>query len=987
MKIKTGIATIIFVLLAFLSNKNIAQLAGSYTIPGSYPSLAMAINDLNLVGVAGPVTININAGYTESVIPGGYTLTATGTAANPITFQKNGIGANPLLISYTTGIGNPGTAIQDGIFRIIGSDYITFDGLELRDTNTTNPKTMEFGFCFFKNNTTDGCQYNTVKNCVIKMRTINNPGGWYVSGSRGIEVSNTFSATQTATANTTSASGSNSYNKFYNNTIKECYTSISLLGFNDISPFSFMDTDNDIGGSSISTGNRILNFGGVGTGSLAGIQTYYQRNANISYNLINNNNGSGADHPGVTIKGIASGTAQSTNVSITNNTITLKDSYTLLINQTAIENIAGSTPLSNTVDITNNVITGCSTPLTNQINFRGIHNTANSDVLNINGNILTNNSSAALYNTFYSIYNTGTVVSAINISNNLISGITLSNTPSNFQLKVINSAVTSSICNLSISGNTLQSVTYNGVSNSDFTFISNAASPSITTISYNSLGTQTLSNLGKVYFIDNNAFAVPITNISYNTITGNIYNNQALLFAGCISNGSSIGSTLTLNNNNFSNFTGGSICSVYGIQILNTGMQFVRSNTVTNLSVADPLYGIYMPSGSTGSTIENNIIGNLNGVQVFGINFGSVISNGLDVKNNIVNSLTGSKEVNGIYSSGANSPDITKNKIYDLATSSSYYQVRGIYLGGNVNGTLNISNNLVGDLKRLAAANCNTCITGVDLQAYQPNTKIYFTHNTIYLDATPTGTNFSSFALNAVSSAGGGGDEMFFKNNIIINNSVPLGTGSVVAFQRSSFFNSNYNNSSNNNIFYTGSGPSHYIYSDGTNTYTTLAAFKTYISPAESNSKTELSPFTTTVGAMSNYLDINTSIPTLVESGGMAGTGINDDYAGNLRNPVSPDIGAWEGNYTIPLYLSKNFKDSENIELYPNPTSGELILKTEQKENLIFEIYNVIGQQILKQKITEAETKIDLKEQANGIYFVKVLEEGKTIYNLKIIKQ
>ena len=93
-----------------------------------------------------------------------------------------------------------------------------------------------------------------------------------------------------------------------------------------------------------------------------------------------------------------------------------------------------------------------------------------------------------------------------------------------------------------------------------------------------------------------------------------------------------------------------------------------------------------------------------------------------------------------------------------------------------------------------------------------------------------------------------------------------------------------------------------------------------------------------------------------------------------------------EPNWFSPTGI-KNSINKINIKLYPNPTSSELILQTELKENLTLEIYNVIGQQILKQKITETETKINLKEQANGIYFVKVLEEGKTIYHSKIIKQ
>ena len=83
-----------------------AQLSGSKAIPGSgttgYATLAAAITDLNAQGVgAGGVTFNLAPGYTETAA--NLLITATGTAANPIVFQKGtGTGANPTI---TAGVG------------------------------------------------------------------------------------------------------------------------------------------------------------------------------------------------------------------------------------------------------------------------------------------------------------------------------------------------------------------------------------------------------------------------------------------------------------------------------------------------------------------------------------------------------------------------------------------------------------------------------------------------------------------------------------------------------------------------------------------------------------------------------------------------------------------------------------------------------------------------------------------------------------------
>ena len=87
-------------LLCFISSASYAQLTGTKTIPGDYASIAAAVTDLNAQGVgAGGVTFNVAAGYTET-LTARINMTATGTAANPIIFQKSGSGANPKLTAF-----------------------------------------------------------------------------------------------------------------------------------------------------------------------------------------------------------------------------------------------------------------------------------------------------------------------------------------------------------------------------------------------------------------------------------------------------------------------------------------------------------------------------------------------------------------------------------------------------------------------------------------------------------------------------------------------------------------------------------------------------------------------------------------------------------------------------------------------------------------------------------------------------------------------
>src|SRR5437867_2818443 len=84
--------TALLFLLIVITGSLKAQISGIKTIPGDYNTIALAVAALNSSGVgSGGVTFNVAAGYTET-ITARINLTATGTAANPIVFQKSGAG-------------------------------------------------------------------------------------------------------------------------------------------------------------------------------------------------------------------------------------------------------------------------------------------------------------------------------------------------------------------------------------------------------------------------------------------------------------------------------------------------------------------------------------------------------------------------------------------------------------------------------------------------------------------------------------------------------------------------------------------------------------------------------------------------------------------------------------------------------------------------------------------------------------------------------
>lgn len=70
------------------------------------------------------------------------------------------------------------------------------------------------------------------------------------------------------------------------------------------------------------------------------------------------------------------------------------------------------------------------------------------------------------------------------------------------------------------------------------------------------------------------------------------------------------------------------------------------------------------------------------------------------------------------------------------------------------------------------------------------------------------------------------------------------------------------------------------------------------------------------------------------------------------------------------------------VKMYPNPFSGEFTIETPIETEIT--IVNTLGQPVLSNCVIEGKNRIDLKEQASGIYFVQIKETNKMF---KLIKE
>lgn len=868
----------LFCLLILLSGIMVkAQLSGIYNIPTNYPTLASAISALNTLGVSGAVTINIPAGYTETAPAGGYVFTATGSALNTITFKKTRAGANPLISAYAGGTGVPSSATQDGIWRFIGSDYIIVDGIDLTDPNLTNPSTMEFGFGFFKATTSNGCQNNVIQNCVISLNRVNNAAGAGPSadGSRAINVVNALNTAQATVLTPISASGSNSNNKFYANTIQNCNVGISIIGYAAPSPFTLADTDNDIGGTLSVNGNTIVNYGGAAaaTNPAAAIRTLAQYNINVANNVINNNNGSGVNHVS-TLRGIYLNTAASANATIINNTLTLNSSATTAPAY-VIENVSGASASNNTVAINNNVITNATHTTNTSGSFIGIfNNAASAAYLFISGNTFSGVNSRSTTGANYLIYNTGAVTTAITITNNLIANCTNTSTGTGAYYSIFNNAVSTAVLNMS--SNTFTNISAYASTGATYLIYNASATNNSVTISNNLVSntTYSINSNGIFYGLYNAGTSTANLSVNSNTFTNHtingfngvvylMYNTGAIgnsisfannQITACSNSFASTGTYYGVFNNvapspnlimNGNVFSGDAYAATTGsvLLILNRG---AVSNTFTNVSFDNNLisnctfsasstapfigvanHGVACSNLSMSSnTITTNDWLTTTSARFLLQNTGPV-ANTIDLNTNMVanctftNNTTGT--FNGILNTGQctvaiNACGNTFSNVVNRATSGgAYYLLNSGTMSG---GIITMTNNLI--------TNCSNSTTGTaDFYAVQNQGISFssllmsnntFTNNTF---AAATGATNLLYNTGAVSTSI---NSITISDNLIGNCTGSMSSsGAFYGIYNNNASCANLNISTNtftNNANYAANGAVHLVYNRGTITNT-----------------------------------------------------------------------------------------------------------------------------------------------------------------------
>jgi SprB repeat/Fibronectin type III domain/Putative metal-binding motif/Secretion system C-terminal sorting domain len=479
-----------------------------------------------------------------------------------------------------------------------------------------------------------------------------------------------------------------------------------------------------------------------------------------------------------------------------------------------------------------------------------------------------------------------------------------------------------------------------GITTSTVTAIENASGTK-SVLTYNNKGTMignsitaTLTGTGVFYGIYNLGGSPDTLLINNNvvnnitTTTGTVY----LLFQ-------SINTTFypryaQANNNQLTNAvrTGGTL---YGLYFSSIGLtQQAINNTIQNITSTPTgtnftsTYGFYSFGSTPAHTflINSNKINNLkilgSGTYQYHTIYGMYAStttliNTRTMDNNTISNLgimAGSGTLYGLFSGSGYTLSISKNKIFNLTNvgigDAAFVTVPPVVHGlySTTTGSLanvTIANNMIAGL-RTPASNTTNITALVGLRVTQSTGNCYLNHNTVFLNATSTGADFSPIAAAIGPFTASTPMNYVVQNNAFVNTSIPKGTGSSVALLKfTTLAATAYSSLSNNNLYYVSAAPlaNRYLYYESSNTtflaptanvFNTIGALKSGNAPRDANSILESPTFISTSGTSPSFLHINLTVPTFMESGGVAVAATNSDIDGDVRNATTPDIGADE---------------------------------------------------------------------------------------------
>jgi PKD repeat protein len=117
---------------------------------------------------------------------------------------------------------------------------------------------------------------------------------------------------------------------------------------------------------------------------------------------------------------------------------------------------------------------------------------------------------------------------------------------------------------------------------------------------------------------------------------------------------------------------------------------------------------------------------------------------------------------------------------------------------------------------------------------------------------------------------------------------------------------------------------------------------------------------------------------------------VTEDNSGNISNEYTLYV---DCQYHYEVIAGVNDINLDNmISVYPNPTQGNLVINTNLAENevLNLNVYNAMGQEVaavVNGKVTNGAYSLNIADQANGVYYIKMMINGDVVTKKVILNK